>query len=65
MIIYAKSPGHITKLAAMSIYGKRPLKFSSLQPEGLIPVYGIGTWYEVNVFWDVRITYFVQMMSLG
>ena len=42
MIIYAKSPGHITKLAAMSIYGKRPLKFSSLQPEGLSMALGLG-----------------------
>ena len=35
MKIYANSPGHMTKSAAMSIYGKSPLKFSSLQPEGL------------------------------
>ena len=31
--VYSNSPGHMTKMAAMPIYGKTPLK-SSPEPEG-------------------------------
>ena len=31
--MYIKNPGHMTKMAAMPIYGKNPSKISSPEPE--------------------------------
>ena len=56
--VCSNGPGHMTKMAAMPIYGKNPLK-SSPEPEGRLPqdlVCSIG---------DVGPTKFVQMMILG
>ena len=35
--MYTKYFGHMTKMAAMPIYGKTPLKYSSREPEGRWP----------------------------
>ena len=32
--VCSNGPGHMTKMAAMPIYGKNPLKSSSPEPEG-------------------------------
>ena len=51
--------GHMTKMTATPIYGKNPLKISSLEPEGRLPwdlVFSIGV---------VGPTKIVQMMILG
>ena len=29
---YSNGPGHMTKMAAMPVYGKNPLRSSSLEP---------------------------------
>ena len=34
MKAYSNGPGHITKMAAMPIYGKKLIKSSSLKPKG-------------------------------
>ena len=34
MEVCSNVPGHMTKMAAMPIYGKNPLKSSSPEPEG-------------------------------
>ena len=31
-MVYINNPGHMTRMAAMSIYGKNPLKISSPEP---------------------------------
>ena len=49
----------MTKMAAMPIYGKSPLKSSSPEPEGRLP------WDLVCSIRDVGPTKFVQMMILG
>ena len=35
MKVYSNGPGHMTKMAAMPIYGKNLKKSSSLEPKGL------------------------------
>ena len=50
--IYAKYFGHMTKMAAMPIYGKNPLE-------------GLWYWDLVCSIGDVGSTKFVQMMILS
>ena len=50
--------GHMTKMDAISIYGKTPLK-SSLGPDGQLP------WDSVYSILDVWPTKLIQMMILG
>ena len=54
--IYTKYFGHMTKMAAMPIYGENPLKISSPEPEGRDLARSIV---------DVEPTKFVQMMILS
>ena len=53
---YATYFGHMTKMAATSIYGKNLLKSSSPEPEGRLP------WDLVCSIGDVGPTKFVKMM---
>ena len=57
--IYANGSGHMAKMAAMPIYGKKHLKSSSQESEGQWP------WDLVCSIGDVGPTKFVQMMILG
>ena len=56
--VCSNSPNHMTKMAAMSIYGKNLKKFSSPEPKG---------WWPWNLVCSIRCsstTKFVQMMIL-
>ena len=57
--VCSKGPGHMTKMAAMPIYGKNLKKSSSLEPKGWWP------WNLVCSIWCSSTTKFVQMMTLG
>ena len=52
-------PGHMTKMAATSIYGKNPFRSSSPEPESQWP------WDLVCSIGDVGHTKFVKMMILA
>ena len=52
-------PGHLTKMAAMPIYGKNLKKSSSLEPKGQWP------WNLVCNIWCWITTKFAQMMALN
>ena len=57
--ICSSRPGHMTKMAAMPIYGKNFKKSSSAEPKG---------WWSWNLVCSIRCwstTKFVQMMTLG
>ena len=56
--VYSTGPGHMTKMAAMPIYGKN-LKKSSPEPKGRWP------WNLVCSIGCSSITNYVQMMTLG
>ena len=56
--IYANSFGHLTKMADMPIYGKKPLKII-FRTRRLVTL-GLG----INI-WDVGPIKFVEMMILG
>ena len=53
------SPGHMTKIAAMPIYGKNLKKSSSLEPKGR------RRWNLVGIIRCSSTTKFAQMMTLG
>ena len=55
----SNGPGHMTKMAAMPIYGKNLKKSSSLEPEGPWP------WILVCIIGGLSTTKFAQMMTLG
>ena len=57
--VYSNSPGHLTKMATMPIYGKNLKKSSSLELKGLWP------WNLVCSIWCLSTTKFVQRMTLG
>ena len=44
MKVYINGHGHMTKMAAMAINSKKPLKSSSPEPEG----YDFETWHEAS-----------------
>ena len=56
--VCSNSPGHMTKMAAMPIYGKKLQKSSSLQPKGWWP------WNLVCIIGCSSTTKFAQMMTL-
>ena len=59
MKVCSNSPGHMTKMAAMPIYGKNLKKSSSPEPKG---------WWPWNIVCSIgcsSTTKFVQMMTLG
>ena len=57
--MYAEYIGHMTKMASTPIYGKNPLKSSSLEPEGRC------SWDLVCSIGDVGPTKFGQMIILS
>ena len=57
--VCSNGPGHMTKMAAMSIYGKNLKKSSSPEPEGQCP------WILVGIIRCSSTTKFAQMMTLG
>ena len=57
--VWSNGLGHMTKMAAMPIYGKNLKKSSSLEPKGRWP------WKLVCSFGYSSNTKFVQMMTLG
>ena len=57
--IYSNGPGHMTKMAAMLIYGKNLNKSSTPEPKGRWP------WNMVCSMGCSSTTKFVQMMTLG
>ena len=57
--VYSNGPGHMTKMAAMPIYGKNLKKFYSPEPKG---------WWSWNMFCSkgcASTTKFVQLMTLS
>ena len=54
----SNGPGHMTKMAAMPIYGKNPIKKFSITRRPM-------TLGLVCSIWDAGPTKFVQMMVLG
>ena len=59
MKVRSKGPGHMTKMAAMPIYGKNLKKSSSSEPKGIWP------WNVVCSIGFSSTTKFVQIMTLG
>ena len=59
MKVYSNDPGHMTKMAAMLIYGKKLKKSSSPEPKGQWP------WNLVCSIGCLSTTKFVQMMTLS
>ena len=59
MKVCSNGPGHMTKMAAMPIYGKNLKKSSSLEPKGWWP------WNLVCIIGCSSTTKFAQMMTLG
>ena len=57
--VCSNGPGHMTKMAAMAIYGKNLKKSSSLEPKGQWP------WILVCIIGCLSTTKFAQMMTLG
>ena len=57
--VCSNGPGHMTKMAAMPIYGKNLKKSSSPEPKGRWP------WNLVCSMGCLSTTKFVQMMTLG
>ena len=57
--VCSNGPGHMTKMAAMAIYGKNLKKSSSPKPKGLWP------WILVCIIRCLSTTKFAQMMTLG
>ena len=57
--VCSNGPGHLTKMAAMPIYGKNLKKSSSLEPKGRWP------WNLVCSIGCMSTTKFIQMMTLG
>ena len=57
--VWSNGLGHMTRMAAMLIYGKNLKKSSSLEPKGLWP------WNLVCSIGCLSTTKFVQMMTLG
>ena len=57
--VYLNGRGHMTKMAAMPIYGKNVKNSSSLEPKGRWP------WKFVGSIGHSSTTKFVQMMNLG
>ena len=48
--VYSNGPGHMTKMAAMPIYGKKPFKNLLLQNQR---ANDNGTWYVAFVMWGL------------
>ena len=59
MKVCSNGPGHMTKMAAMAIYGKNLKKSSSPEPKGQWP------WILVCTIGCLSTTKFAQMMTLG
>ena len=57
--VCSNGPSHITKMAAMAIYGKNLKKSSSLEPKGQ------WSWIFVCIIRCLITTKFAQMMTLG
>ena len=57
--VCSNGPGHMTKMAAMPIYGKNLKKSSSPEPKGRWP------WNLVCIIGCSNTTKFAQMMTLG
>ena len=57
--VVSNSPGHMTKMIAMPLYGKNLKISSSLEPKGL------WSWNLVCSIRCSSITKFIQMMTLG
>ena len=57
--VCSNGPGHMTKMAAMPIYGKNLKKSYSLEPKGRWP------WNLVCIIGCLSTTKFAQMMTLG
>ena len=57
--VCSNGPGHLTKMAAMAIYGKNLKKSSSPEPRGQWP------WILVCLIGCLSTTKFAQMMTLG
>ena len=57
--VCSNGPGHMTKVAAMPMYGKNLKKSSSLEPKGWWP------WNLVCIIGCSSTTKFAQMMTLG
>ena len=57
--VCSNGPGHMTKMAAMAIYGKNLKKSSSLEPKGQWP------WILVCIIGCLSTTKSAQMMTLG
>ena len=57
--VCSNGPGHMTKMAAMAIYGKNLKKSSSPEPKGQWP------WILVCIIGCLSTTKFAQMMTLG
>ena len=59
--MYTNRTGHMTKMATMPIYGKKPFKYPLLWNQ---KANGLGTWYEALGMWALT-DFSAQMMNLG